>query len=195
MNELVFVRENYNVIHISFMKKGHIQGKIYNWYLPYRDLDRIHIGTITTIKIGNKRKKVFVVDLSYNLKAEKLYKTFPLIGSQPSWQIQLICQQLTNNGIEYYRERSFKGLMNAHNKSLRVDISFQVDGQWYFIEYHGTHHYFKRNTSNQRFKNILQNMELKRIWCEEHQVPYLEIPFFRQKEIFLVVDNFLSKID
>ncbi|EBF5116493.1 hypothetical protein FH008_15685 [Listeria monocytogenes] len=193
MNELVFVKENYNVIHISFLRRGNIQEKAYKWYLPYRDMERVHVGTFTMIKIDDQRKKVFVVALSYDTKAEQLYKIFPLVSSQPSWQVQLICQHLTNNGIKFYRERCFKGLKNGYSRGLQVDVSFQNDNQWCFIEYHGTHHYYKRGASIQRFKNILKNMELKRIWCEEHQVPYLEIPFFRQKEIIHMVDAFLSK--
>lgn len=192
MNELVFVKENFNVIHVSFLRKGSIQRKIYKWYLPYCLLDRIHIDTVALIKIDNQRKKVYVVALSYEPKAQKSYHQFPLIGSQPSWQIQLICQYLTKRGIKYYRERAFSGLTGIYNKLLLVDISFQLNGQWYFIEYHGAHHYFKRGVSIQRFRNILRSMEIKRIWCGKHQIPYLEIPFFRQTEIINLVDQFIS---
>ncbi|WP_099221545.1 hypothetical protein [Listeria costaricensis] len=191
MNELVFVKENFNVIHASFIKKGFAQGKIYKWYLPYQDLDKIHIHTVATIQDETRKKKVFVEELSYHPKAKELYKQLPLTNSRSSWQIQLICQYLANNGIEYYRERAFRGLTTTHNKPLRIDVSFQIADQWYFIEYHGTHHYFKRGASTQRFKNILKNMELRRIWCKEHQVPYLEIPFFRQTEIKQLVEAFI----
>lgn len=35
-------------------------------------------------------------------------------------------------------------------------------------------------------------MEIKRQWCEENNIRYLEIPFFRQNDIQKLVENFLS---
>lgn len=133
-------------------------------------------------------------ELSYDIHASKIYKSLPLVHAQPSWQIQLICQYLNKRGIIVYRERAFKGLKNQFDKNLLIDISFQIDEQWYCIEYHGVHHYFKRGVKLQRFKNILRNMEAKRTWCHENQIPYLEIPSFRQNDIIEILETFIADI-
>ena len=192
MNELLFIKENFNVVSASFMSYGQIQPKLYDWYLPFQNLDRIRLHTKALITVNGRKKKVFIARLSYHPKANLLYKPFPLIQSQPSWQIQFITQLLEDHGINYDRERNFKGLTTIENRLLRVDVAFQLSEQWHIIEYHGTHHYFQRSASTKRFQNILRNMEIKRQWCEENNIRYLEIPFFRQNDIQELVENFLS---
>ncbi|EAC9740352.1 hypothetical protein B0U03_00725 [Listeria monocytogenes] len=193
MNELLFIKENFNVVSISFMRNGEIQKKLYDWYLPYDYLGKIHLHTKATITINGWKKKVFIANLSYHPKAKMLYKPFPLVPSQqPSWQIQLICQLMNYYGIKYDRERMFKDLTTIENRPLRVDVAFQKSNQWHIIEYHGTHHYFKRGCSTKRFQNILRNMEIKRQWCRKNNVRYLEIPFFRQNDIQEMVETFLE---
>lgn len=192
MNELFFIKENFNIVSVSFMKYGQIQRGLYDWYLPYQDLEKIHLYTNAVISINGRKRKVFVAKLSYHPKANLLYKPFPLIHSQPSWQIQFITQLLDYHGIQYYREKTFNGLTTTEGRLLRVDIAFQKLNQWYIIEYHGTHHYFKRAASTKRFQNILRNMEIKRQWCEKNNVHYLEIPFFRQNDIQKLIEEFLN---
>lgn len=192
MNELVFVKENYNCIHASFMKNGISQEKIYTWYMFPCNTHLIHKGTIAKIKSGKFNKKIYIKDVSFDINAHKLYEEFPLIHSQPSWQIQLIYNYLSDKCIKVYRERAFSGLKNKFNKPLLVDISFQVNNRWYFIEYHGTHHFFIRGQRDQQFINLRKNMEIRRSWCKEKNVPYLEIPFYRQNELIAIVEEFLK---
>lgn len=58
MNELLFIKENFNVVSISFMRNGEIQKKLYDWYLPYDYLGKIHLHTKATITINGWKKKV-----------------------------------------------------------------------------------------------------------------------------------------
>ncbi|PTO39700.1 hypothetical protein C6P52_04140 [Enterococcus mundtii] len=192
MNELVYIKENFNIVTVAFVKNGKVMKKIYDWYLPYYYQDRLHIHTNSSIHINGQKKKVFIVSMSYHPDAQKMYKQFPLLHSQPSWQIQLIAQILNSKNIQYYRERTFKNLTTVENRPLRIDLSFQQNNQWSFIEYHGVHHYFKKRATTKRFQNILRNMEIKRQWCLDNRVLYLEIPFFRQREIQKLVETFLK---
>ncbi|KPG69645.1 hypothetical protein AEQ18_13180 [Enterococcus sp. RIT-PI-f] len=194
MHEIVFKEENFNIVRTSFVQRGVIQPKVYTWYILHSDRHRIFKGTMARIKVGESQKKIYIEDLSYDIHAPKMYKRLPLVHAQPSWQIQLICQCLLKKGIVVHRERAFKGLKNQFDKSLLIDISFQINERWYFIEYHGVQHYFKKGVKLQRFRNILRNMEVKREWCHENQIPYLEIPFFRQNDITEILETFIADI-
>ena len=79
MNDLIFIKENFNVVSASFMSYGQIQPKLYDWYLPFQDLDRIRLHTKALITVNGRKKKVFIARLSYHPKANLLYKPFPLI--------------------------------------------------------------------------------------------------------------------
>lgn len=192
MNELVHIRESFNIVTIAFVQNKKVMKKIYDWYLPFHYQEKVHIHTNASILINGEKKKVFIVEMSYHPNAKNMYKQFPLLHTQPSWQIQLITQILKSKNIQYYRERAFKKLNTIENRPLRIDISFQKNNHWYFIEYHGVHHYFQKNASTKRFQNILRNMEIKRQWCIDNNVLYLEIPFFRQRDIRELVETFLE---
>ncbi|EPE2274639.1 hypothetical protein ACSG6T_002483 [Enterococcus faecalis] len=193
MNELVYVKDNYNIISVCFIRNTQPYSCLYDWYLPYHYLDRVHINDNVKIKVNNKVQKVRIINLTYHPLAKDKYVSFPLVHSQPSWQVRRICEILNQEGIEYYRERCFKGLINIDGKPLHVDISFKKDNRWYLIEYHGVHHYFKLWSTLRRFNNIRRIMELKRNWSIRNKIPYLEIPFFRQNEIEELVKQFLSE--
>lgn len=192
MNELIFIRENFNVVSVCFLKNKKLSSKTYNWYLPYRHLDKFKIDDEVIIKSNSLIKKVKIINLTYHPHADRLYKKFPVFQNQPSWQIRLICRILDKEGINYTRERCFKELKNIDGKQLRVDISFKKENQWYFIEYHGTHHYFRCGATKKRFISIRRIMEIKRIWCIENKIKYLEIPFYRQNEISEILATFLN---
>ena len=192
MSGLVYIRDSFNIVTIAFIQNGQIMKKLYDWYLPFRYQEKIHINTSASIHIKDEKKKVFIMGMSYHPNAKIMYKQFPLSHSQPSWQIQLITQILKSKNIQYHRERAFKKLHTIENRPLLIDISFQKNERWYFIEYHGVHHYFKKGATTKRFQNILRNMEIKRQWCLDNNVLYLEIPFFRQSEIQDIVENFLE---
>lgn len=192
MNELIPIKKMFNVVSICILKNGKNQSKLYDWFLPYSLLDLIHLNDTVKIIVDGKVMKVRIINLSYHPKAEFFHKPFPHFKSQPSWQIRLIGQLLKERGYSYHRERCFKGLVNIDGRPLRVDISFQKNDQWYFIEYHGTHHYFGHGATIKRFNNIRRIMEIKRTWCTQNNVMYLEIPFYRQNEISQLLLDFLE---
>ncbi|OTN83810.1 hypothetical protein A5819_003629 [Enterococcus sp. 7E2_DIV0204] len=192
MNELIPIKKMFNVVSICILKNGKNQSKLYDWFLPYSLLNLIHLNDTVKIKVDEKVMKVRIINLSYHLMAEYLHKPFPYFESQPSWQIRLIGQLLNERGYTYHRERCFKGLVNIDGRPLRVDISFQKNDRWYFIEYHGTHHYFRRGATLKRFNNIRRVMEIKREWCRQNNVKYLEIPFYRQNDIKKIIKKILE---
>lgn len=192
MNNLVYIKNNYNVVSICFLRNKKICSRLYDWYLPYFYSDKISINEDIKIKVNDKIKTVRIINLTYHPLASTLYKPLPILKNQPSWQIRKICNYLQEKGIPYTRERCFKGLNNMHGKPLLVDISFEINGQWHLIEYHGVHHYFQLYSTLKRFNNIRQIMEIKRYWSKKNKVPYLEIPFFKQNEIDILLEQFLE---
>lgn len=192
MNELIPIKNMFNIVSICFLKNGRNQSKVYDWFLPYSLLDVIHLNDSVKIIVDGKVMTVGIINLFYHPKAEQLHKPFPYFQNQPSWQIRLIGQLLKERRYSYYREKCFKGLVNIDGRPLKVDISFQKNDQWYFIEYHGTHHYFRRGATIKRFNNIRKIMEIKREWCRKNDVRYLEIPFYRQNDIEKILKKFLE---
>ena len=57
MNDLIFIKENFNVVSASFMSYGQIQPKLYDWYLPFQDLDRIRLHTKALITVNGRKKR------------------------------------------------------------------------------------------------------------------------------------------
>ncbi|MGF2146548.1 hypothetical protein ACQUEF_14400 [Vagococcus fluvialis] len=192
MNELVYVKDNYNVISACFVKNNQISSRLYAWYLPHYYLDKVYVNDVVQIKVKGKIKRVRIINLTHHPLAKTMYKSFPIIRNQSSWQIRYICRLLERENITYYRERCFKGLKNIDGKPLRVDISFRKDERWHLIEYHGVHHYYRLCSTPRRFKNIRRIMEIKKSWSVDNEVPYLEIPFFRQNEIKNLLIKFLK---
>lgn len=192
MNELVYKKDNYNVVSICFLRNEKICSRLYNWYLPYYYSDKIYINEEIKIKVNKKIKTVKIINLTYHPSASTLYKPLPFFKNQPGWQIRRICRLLKEKDIPYIRERCFKGLKNSHGKPLLVDVSFEINGQWHLIEYHGVHHYFQLYSTFKRFNSIRKNMEIKRAWSKKNKIPYLEIPFFKQNEIDELLEQFLK---
>jgi len=189
MNELVFVSNRYNVVSAQFMRQGKASGTIYSWYLPYDIQKHLHIDDVVFVNADKKR--VEIQSLSYDVDALGKYKEFPYRSGRPSWQIQHICRHLTTLGYKYQRERHFKRLKNRSGVSLGVDIAFQVDDRWCFIEYNGVHHYYR---DSPRYANTVANMQDKRQWCRENDIPILEIPFWWQNDLDVFVDCFLKVV-
>lgn len=187
LNELQFVCERKNVIQGRF--RGH--DKTYSWYLPYKLQKQIHVGDIEIIDTKGNRNKVMVTGLKYERDAKSQYKSFPYIRGVASWQIQHICRHLKSIGVEYSRERHLKGLVNKDGTSLGVDIAFYINEHLCIIEYNGVHHY---NKQSPRYKNFAENMEVKRKWCRQNNVPLLEIPFWWQNDLYLFVDHFIESM-
>lgn len=192
MNEVIFSSENFNIISGCFLKNNKPHSQLYDWYLPYSQLDKLYLNDDIKIRVNGQIKKVRVMNLSYSPYAEAYYKEFPIVKNQPGWQIRLICRLLLEKGYKPQRERCFKGLKNTDGMPLRVDISFQKDTRWHLIEYHGTHHYFRRGATIKRFSNIRRIMKIKQIWCIQNGINYLEIPFYQQGEIPKIIEQFLE---
>ena len=192
MNTLIPIKEMFNIVSVCIVKNGRNQPKLYDWFLPYPLLGLLLLNDVVKINVNGRVLKVRVINLSYHPKAEFLHKPFPFAPNQSSWQIRLICQLLKERGYSYYRERCFKGLVNIDDRPLRVDVSFLKNDQWHFIEYHGTHHYFRRGATIKRFNSIRRIMEIKREWCFQNNVYYLEIPFYRQNDIPKIIEDFLE---
>lgn len=92
MNELVYVKNNYNVISACFVKNKQVSSRLYDWYLPHYYLDKVYVNDDVQIKIKGKIKKVRIINLTYHPLAKTMYKPFPIIRNQPSWQ-GLLCQE------------------------------------------------------------------------------------------------------
>ena len=189
MNELVFVSNRYNVISAQFIRHGKPSGTIYAWYLPYNIQKYLCVGDIVLITIHDRKQSIIVQSLSYDSASISKYKSFPYQNGQPSWQIRQICGYLKKRGYVYQREKHFKKLVNRNGTTLGVDVAFKVQGHWCFIEYNGTHHYYR---DSPRYANIAANMLSKRQWAYKNNVPMLEIPYWWQNDLDSFVSHFLK---
>lgn len=187
MNELRFVRERQNVI----LGRYNTHGKTYSWYLPYELQKVIHVGDIEIINSDGNKDKIIVVSFKYEKNAKLKYKNFPYRRGIASWQVQHICRYLKSLGYDYSRERHFKGLMNERGLHLGMDIVFCINKRMCVIEYNGVHHY---NNQSPRYKNFKNNMDIKRNWCRQNDVPLLEIPFWWQNDLDSILNLFITSV-
>ncbi|WP_125579317.1 hypothetical protein [Lacticaseibacillus suibinensis] len=191
MNEIVFVRDRLNVVDAQFFHHGMAQGKVYSWYLPSYRQPYTRVGQVVRLHLPGFRRNVQILALHFELEAEATYQSFPAIRGVNGWQVQHIREFLKERGYQVYQERVFRGLKNQNGTPLPVDLCFKVAGQWAFIEYNGMHHYLR---DRPHFQNYAANMEVKRRWCQNHQVPMLEIPYWWQDQLDSLVARFLQAI-
>lgn len=111
-----------------------------------------------------------------------------------------ISQVLADLRIEYTRWYKFPSC--KHINPLPFDFVIQYGKQKLAIEYNGSQHYIptgfgskNKNAATENFQNIVRNDEIKRVWCEKNNVPFLVIPYWEKKNIESIILGFLNKIN
>ncbi|WP_435016692.1 zinc-ribbon domain-containing protein [Tundrisphaera sp. TA3] len=106
-----------------------------------------------------------------------------------------IDNHLRSLGFHYVRQ--FKIRTCKHVKNLPYDFAVCPDGMMpLLLEFQGIQHFspVKLFGGNDLFIKLKIRDEIKRKWAEDHDIPYLEIPFFRVDDIPQLIDEAIGKL-
>jgi len=110
-----------------------------------------------------------------------------------------IAKFLDNKAINYQRQQR---LSSCRNKNpLPFDFALLNKNNLIgFIEFHGIQHYkpisfgSKKLDSKQNLKNVQHHDKIKRNYCNNNNIPLLEIPYWDFNKIDNIINQFLLKI-
>ena len=110
-----------------------------------------------------------------------------LRASFPEHQIE---KALINLQIDYEKEKIFPNLYGTGGGNLRFD--FFLPEQNILIEYQGEQHYrqnFKYDSTEEGFQKRQCHDEIKRQYCKENGIKLIEIPYWKQEDIPIILQK------
>lgn len=104
----------------------------------------------------------------------------------------MVREYLNSKNILFSTQKTFPNLRSSNNGLLRFDFALynQNKNLVGLIEYQGIQHY--RDTNIGKLERE-ETDELKRFFCKENKIPFLEIPYNQNLEF--LIDNFLQSIN
>ena len=101
---------------------------------------------------------------------------------------------LTKNNYIYKREYKIK---NSEIESLRFDFAVFINKELYLIEFDGKQHFSERDqfgdlNQKEKFEKTKANDKRKNNYCKKHNIKLLRIPYYKIKEIPILLENFLK---
>jgi hypothetical protein len=104
---------------------------------------------------------------------------------------------LLSKGIPYRTQHTFNDLLGTGRGLLKYDVSVFKDKRkrklWFLIEYDGVFHYEKQYDLD-GFKTLKIHDKLKDMYCKEHNIPLLRIPYWEFDNIEFLLTNFIDKL-
>ena len=100
-----------------------------------------------------------------------------------------------DNNIIFTPQYQYSDLYGVNNYPLRFDfailgINHNVLG---LIEYDGIFH-FEKQYDNDGYENLQIHDQRKNIYCEEHNIPLLRIPYWEYDNVDEILDEFIKNI-
>ena len=101
---------------------------------------------------------------------------------------------LTKNNYIYKREYKIK---NSEIESLRFDFAVFINKELYLIEFDGKQHFSERDqfgdlNQKEKFEKTKINDKRKNNYCKKHNIKLLRIPYYKIKEIPVLLEKFLK---
>lgn len=106
-------------------------------------------------------------------------------GCLNSYGESLIEDILLKNNVNYIKQFSFPDLVGDFNTRLRFDFAIVDNGNIKcLIEFQGEQHYIPRqNDTIEIFTRRKKYDQLKRQYCQQHNIPLIEIPYIERQQI------------
>ena len=111
-------------------------------------------------------------------------------GCLSSMGERTIMDTLQQRGIDYKKEYTFKNLCSSRGARLRFDFAvFKNNELQCLIEYQGEQHYYGKSCFGALQRETTD--QLKRNYCQEHNIPLFEIGYYENLEDKLnkILDN------
>lgn len=97
---------------------------------------------------------------------------------------------LSENNILFKTEISFKDCLTEKNNAMFFDFGIYNEAEelLYLIEYDGEQHYYYNNgdktwNTEEHFKRTKMRDNIKNVWCKNHNIPLIRIPYFNIETI------------
>jgi len=105
----------------------------------------------------------------------------------------LIRQELTNLGVPFSTQCRFPNC--RHKKPLAFDFAIHHP-RFALIEFHGVQHYapFEFFGGDKCLNSSFERDQIKREYCQEQGIPYLEIPYHLVYNIPAILKNFIDSL-
>lgn len=96
-----------------------------------------------------------------------------------------IIEILTKYNINFNAEYRFKNCRSSKNIPLPFDFYINQNNSQYAIEYQGKQHYIQLNDffGKNCFERLQQNDKVKREYCYVNDITFIEIPYWKYKNI------------
>jgi hypothetical protein len=110
---------------------------------------------------------------------------------------RLIESVLQTMGCTFVRQ--YKNPACKNKRSLPFDFAIMNNNSIKIIEYQGKQHYeplsfgSKGDIANINFQYIKHNDDIKKRWCERNHIEFLEIPYWKYRNIEKIVMSFVEK--
>ena len=106
----------------------------------------------------------------------------------------LIASYLQNHNIKYKSQYTDNSLRTKSNGQYKFDFAILDDNQQpiKMIEFNGKQHYEQSDFFDD-LEEIKYRDKQKSIWCQQHNIPLLIIPYWKMDSINEVLDNFIKQ--
>lgn len=104
-----------------------------------------------------------------------------------------IWEHLSNIGVTFKKEQSFKDLTSKRGRRLRFDFSITLPDKMLLIEFHGQQHYRPQGTFVEGFDTRVYHDKLKENWARENNIPLLIIPYSKMRVINKLINAFIEE--
>ena len=111
------------------------------------------------------------------------------------WE-DLIANFLSQHHIQFIPEYRFFDCRNLQGTDT-LPFDFYLTDLRMLIEYDGIHHYYPVSTwgGEEKFLITQRNDNIKNMYCEEHNIPLLRIPYtYTKEEVIQAIDCFIQPV-
>ena len=104
-------------------------------------------------------------------------------------------QYFINNEIKYKAQYTYSDLLGIGNHPLKFDFAILSDDDYVLglVEYDGIFHYQKQYDDD-GFEKLQVHDRRKNIYCQEHNIPLLRIPYWEYNNIEKILNKFINNI-
>lgn len=100
---------------------------------------------------------------------------------------------LSDHNFQYKPQYSFDDCRDKH--PLPFDFAVFVNDEVRLIEFDGSHHYNTRKGKHwgeNHFEYVVKHDTIKNLYCEQHHIPLLRIPYWRVHSFDTMLEEFLA---
>lgn len=138
---------------------------------------------------------IFLQDLFYHIHGAGC----PECGKK-SYGEKIINSFLEKKGLilnkTFFREKKFKDLRSGKGSNDYLRFDFYIPERNTVIEYNGRQHYEEKRTfykTHEEFEDAIKRDQIKRDYCKKNGILEIEIPYWENENIGIILENWFNK--